>query len=137
MQGPVVVIGAFDNPWTLRITDPLRFHFATEGDEHWIADRKNLSERYAEDQVTVPGRDYAIVGRILNSVTGQISMVAAGLGAAGTAAASEFVTSNRDMDYLAQQIPKSSSSKNVEAVISIEVVGDRPGAPHIEAVEVW
>ena len=138
MQGPVVVVGAFNNPWTLRITDPLRFHFAAKPEaEHWIADRKNPAAQYVEDQGTLPGRDYAIIGRIRNGVTGQISVIAAGLGAAGTAAASEFVTSNRDMDYLTQQIPKSSSSKNVEAVISIEVVGDRPGAPHIEAVEVW
>lgn len=137
LQGPVVLIGAFDNPWTLRITNPLRFHFVSDGDQHWIADQKNISKRYVEDQATVPGRDYAIVGRVLNVATGQISVVAAGLGAAGTTAASEFVTTNRDMDYLTKQIPKGSGSKNLEAVISVEVVGDTPGLPRLEAIEVW
>ncbi len=36
------------------------------------------------------GRDFAIVGRIFGNATGQISAVAAGLGAAGTTVASEF-----------------------------------------------
>jgi len=59
------------------------------------------------------------------------------MAAAGTTAASEFVTSDRDMDYLAKETPNNSSTKNIEFLISVQVIDGKPGAPHIEAVEVW
>lgn len=137
MQGPVVAIGAFDNSWTLRITEPLRFHLVgNHEDVHYIADRKSPSSQYVEMQNN-PGRDFAIVARIFDSTTGQFSVVAAGLGAAGTTAGGKFLTSTNDMDDLLQRIPKNSGSRNIEAVISVPVIDDTPGAPHIEAVEVW
>ncbi len=137
-QGPAVVLGAFDNPWALRITQPLRFHFVETGEDvHYIADRQSPSNRYIEIQSGTPGRDFAIIARIFNNTTGQISVVAAGLGAAGTTAASEFVTSRNDMNLLLQRIPKNSSSRNIEAVVSVPVIDDSPGAPRIIAVDVW
>jgi len=138
MQGPTVVVGAFDNPWAIRITDPLRFHFEEKGENfHYIADRKNENAQYIEIESETPGRDFAIVARVFNNATGQITVVAAGLGAQGTTAASEFLTSRNYMDYLLRQTPTKAASKNIEAVISVPVVDNTPGAPHIEAVEVW
>jgi len=141
LQGPVVVVGALDNPWTLRITDPLRFHFVqVNATSRWvIADRKNASTTYSgQDDATVGGtKQYAIVGRVSNGTSGQISVVVAGLGAAGTTAASEFVTDARYMDLLERQVSKDLKSKNIEAVISVQVIDGRPGAPQIEAAEVW
>src|SRR5208283_3177681 len=39
---PAVLIGAFNNPWTLRLTADLRFHFVggLTTTTRWIADRK-------------------------------------------------------------------------------------------------
>ena len=141
MQGPVVAIGALDNPWTMRITDPLRFHFVqANGTSRWsISDRKNASQLYAGegDESGRGAKQYAIVGRVANNTSGQISVVVAGVGAAGTTAASEFVTNARFMDELARQWPKNSKLKNIEALISVQVIDGRPGAPQVEAVEVW
>src|SRR6202451_3497760 len=46
-RGPSVFIGAFDNSWTLRLTSPLRFHFANDPDmtRFWIEDRQNPQKR--------------------------------------------------------------------------------------------
>src|SRR5258708_20587743 len=46
-RGPSVFIGAFDNGWTLRLTSPLRFHFANDKDmaHLWIEDRANPNSR--------------------------------------------------------------------------------------------
>ena len=138
VQGPSVVVGAFDNPWAIRITDPLRFHFEEKGEDlHYIADRKNANTQYVEIESETPGRDFAIVARIFNDATGQITVVAAGLGAAGTTAASEFLTSPIYMDKLLRQTPGKLASKNVEAVISVPVIDNIPGTPHVEAFEVW
>lgn len=140
-QGPVVLVGIFGNPWTQRVTDPLRFHFVqSDGFEGvYIADRKDPSRRYSvEGEPTSESqRDYAIVGRVSSAATGQVSIIVAGLNAAGTVAASDFVTSPRYMDYLQKEVPSNSSSKNIEVLISVQVVGGRPGAPHIEAVDAW
>lgn len=141
MQGPVVLVGIFGNQWTQRVTDPLRFHFVA-GDENtgpYIADRKNPSRRYPIEGDPTSGseRDYAIVGRVFNAATGQVSFIVAGLDAPGTTAASEFITSPGNVDYLLKQLPGNSSSKSIEALISVQVIGGRPGAPHIEAVDSW
>jgi hypothetical protein len=140
MQGPVVLIGIFGNPWTQRVTDPLRFRFI-RGDvsgPSYIVDRKDPSKRYSiVDGAGTSSRDFAIVGRVFNPATGQVCFIVAGLNAAGTTAASEFVTSPRYMEYLKSVLPTMSDSKSLEAVISVEVIDGRPGAPHIEAAEAW
>ena len=138
VQGPSVVVGAFDNPWAIRITDPLRFHFEQKGEDlHYISDRKNANRQYVEIESETPGRDFAIVARIFNDATGQITVVAAGLGAAGTTAASELLTSPVYIDNLLRQTPGKLAAKNVEAVISVPVIDNIPGTPHVEAFEVW
>ena len=139
MQAPSVLIGVFGNPWTQRITDPLRFHFVREAGLSYLADRKEPSKQYAiENAGTAEGaKDYAIVGRIFNPATGQVSFVVAGLDAAGTTAASQFVTTPRYMESLKSVLPTISSSSNVEALISVRVIDGRPGAPYVEAAEAW
>jgi len=141
-QGPVVVIGAIDNQWSLRVTDPLRFHFvARDAQPKWaIADRRNGTRQFVNNgPLPAPGdsKDYAIIGRISDQTSGQISVIVAGLGAAGTTAASEFVTNAHYMDALAQRDARALSAKNIEAVISVDVVDGKPGAPQIEGIEAW
>lgn len=138
-QGPTVLVAAYNNPWTLGMTDPLRFHFVRGNHQSWIADRKNPSKHYAKAPGTLPEsvQDYAIVARLFNSATGQHSMVVAGLGAAGTIAASSFVTNPHDVQVLTAKLPKGWQSKNVEALISVQTVNGEPGAPSIQAVQVW
>lgn len=140
-KGPAVLIGAIDNQWTMRVTDGLRFHFLQPvGQSRWrIVDRKNAGHEYAGGAGDVPGstRDYAIVGRLSDGTSGQTSVVVAGMGAAGTTAASELVTSPDYMNYLVRQVPNGFKTKNLEALISVQVVDSKPGAPHIESVELW
>src|ERR1035441_957194 len=42
-NGPTIFIGAFDNAWTLRLTNTLRFHFANNADmsKYEIVDRSD------------------------------------------------------------------------------------------------
>jgi len=140
MQAPSVLIGIFGNPWTQRVTDPLRFHFVREpAGLAYIADRKNASKQYSIENGSVAegAKDYAIIGRIFNPATGQVSFVIAGLDAAGTTAASQFVTTPRYMESLKNGVPAISDSDNVEVLISVRVIDGRPGAPYVEAAEAW
>src|SRR5260370_37471071 len=44
-DGPVVLIGAFNNDWSMRLMGPRRFSFERSGDTFWIKDAQNPSDR--------------------------------------------------------------------------------------------
>ena len=141
-QGPTVLISGMDNPWTLRLTEGLRFHFVrVRGRGTWIEDRKNpsrqdwllnFSEPYAE--IT---QDYAIVGRFADPTTSQMVVVAAGIGENGTIAAGEFVTSAVSWEEFAKTAPAGWQRKNLEVVLTTEVIDGKTGPPRIIATHVW
>lgn len=141
--GPTVFVGAFDNAWTLRLTKPLRFHFANNADmtRFWIADshapdRTDWVIDRAQQQATNNYRDYAIVTRFTDTNTGKAAIVAAGVGRGGTIAAGEFLT---DPAHLAQVVnaARASGKKNMEFVLSTEIIDGQPGTPKMEAAYFW
>ena len=134
---PVVLIGAYDNEWTLRLLNDLRFRFAANP-ERQIYDETNPSTIWVRPK-GMPFKDqddFAIVARFHDKLTDNTVIVIAGVGKNGTEAAARFVTTPRYLDLLNQQI-KDWASKNLEIVIKTKVVGSKTGAPSIEAVHVW
>jgi hypothetical protein len=142
-RGPTVLIAGLDNPWTRRVTDPLRFHFAHGSDPnlYWIEDRNNPSSRdWMVDygmQYSNLTQDYALVARFLSPETGQMTVVAAGIGDNGTAVAGEFLTNSKYVDALVRAVPKKWRSKNLEAVIATQLIDGKSGPPRVLAVETW
>ena len=143
-NGPTVFVGAFDNAWTLRLTNPLRFHFANDPEmtKFWISDKSEPNRTpwmidRAKQQATNNYRDYAIVARFTDNNTGKISVVAAGIGRGGTIAAGEFLS---DPAHLAEALKAAGSfgiQKNMEFVLSTEIIDGHPGTPKIEASYFW
>jgi len=134
---PVVLIGAYDNEWTLRLLNDLRFRFAANP-ERQIYDEMNPSTIWMRPK-GMPFKDqddFAIVARFHDKLTDNTVIVIAGVGKNGTEAAARFVTTPRYLDLLNQQV-KDWASKNVEVVIKTKVVDSKTGAPSIEAVHVW
>jgi hypothetical protein len=134
---PVVLIGAYDNEWTLRLLNDLRFRFAANP-ERQIYDETNPSTIWVRPK-GMPFKDqddFAIVARFHDKLTDNTVIVIAGVGKNGTEAAARFVTTPRYLDLLNQQI-KDWASKNLEIVIKTKVVDSKTGAPSIEAVHVW
>jgi hypothetical protein len=141
-EGPFVLIGAFDNPWAMRITQDLPIGF--EYDNHYIrrvVDRKSTPKRIWTLQWQVPNttlaRDYAVVARIHDKVTGQPVIILAGILGEGTEAASEVVSNPAYLDAMLQKAPKNWDQLNVEAVIEANVIEGHPGPPTVLAVETW
>jgi hypothetical protein len=134
---PVVLIGAYDNEWTIRLLNDLRFRFAASP-ERQIYDATNPSTVWIRPK-GVPFKDqddFAIVARFHDKLTDNVVVVIAGVGKNGTEAAARFVTTPRYLDLLSQQA-KDWASKNVEIVLKTKVVDSKTGAPSIEAVQVW
>jgi hypothetical protein len=143
-RGPSVFIGAFDNGWTLRLTSPLRFHFANDRDmaQLWIEDRANPNSRgwmldRTVQQQTGTYKDYAIVARLVDPNTDQFVVVAAGIARGGTVAAGEFLVDAHRMEDLLKQVPPNWKQKNLEIVLETQVIQGRSGPPRIAAVHVW
>ncbi len=140
-EGPIVLIGAFDNIWTLRITRTLRFGFETRNGEALLVDRKNPQKASWATAWDLPyaklARDYAIVARIFDQTTGQPVIIAAGISEEGTEAAGEILYNPVYLDTLLEHLPAGWENKNLEAVIATEIIQGHSGPPNILAVETW
>jgi len=139
-RGPVVLFGAGDNPWTFRITDRLRFHFASNAVGILrIEDRQNPGAHDWQVDFSAPDtslkKDYAIVGRFFDSTTGQTVVVVAGAGTNGTMSGGELVSNSKFLSQLTSKMP--ANVRNVEAVIETQVIDGKSGPPAVIAVCTW
>ena len=140
-EGPIVLIGGFDNIWTLRVTQKLRFGFESKDGVALLVDRKSPKQTSWATAWDLPyeklSRDYAIVARIHDNTTGQPVIVAAGISEEGTEAAGEILYNPIYLDSLIAKLPSNWEKLNMEAVIETQVIEGHPGPPNILAVETW
>lgn len=142
-EGPVVLIGAFNNDWTLRLTSEARFRFQRDPttNDSWISDRDHPDDRKWMVRQGMPYRsvtqDYALVSRMLDPTTGELVVTAAGLTKYGTAAAGEFLSEPDYMQEVLRSAPKGWDAKNVQIVLSTALVSESSGPPHVIATYFW
>jgi hypothetical protein len=141
-QGPVVLVGAFDNDWTTRLTRDLRYTFnASNLPENSIKDRLNPSQAGWSVDTSAPylkvTKDYAIVARFRDQTSGSIVVVAAGLGAYGTLAAGEVLSNESYLQQIVSHAPRDWKTMNMEAVIETQVINDNSGPPKVLATYFW
>jgi hypothetical protein len=140
-EGPFVLIGAFDNIWTLRVTSKLRFGFESKDGTALLVDRNSPDKTTWATAWDLPykklSRDYAIVARIHDKTTGQPVIIAAGISEEGTEAAGEILYNPEYLESLLAKAPRDWEEKNLEAVIETQVIEGHPGPPSILAVETW
>ena len=140
-EGPAVLVGAFDNLWTMRLTRGLRFGFDSIDGNAFIVDRKSGAKTTWFTAWDLPyeklARDYAIVARYRDSLTGQPVVIAAGIAEEGTEAAGELISNPTDLDALLRNAPANWRNMNMEAVIETQVIDGHSGPPQVRAVEFW
>ena len=147
-EGPVVLIGAFNNEWSLRLTRQLRFSLALDADRHliYIKDAKNPTSRSWSWGTNQPRdrpvgarspvqQDYALISRIRNSETGHVVVIVGGLYTYGTQAAGEFLTDQQLMQAVttAEQMDPG-RHPNLQIVLGTTVTDETPGPPRVLAV---
>jgi hypothetical protein len=140
---PAVLIGAFDNPWTLRTAGQLRFTFSkdTAREIDMVVDRQHPEKRDwmltgAWPNWDVP-YDYAIVSRILDTTTDRPVIIAAGITQYGTMAAGEFLSNPEYFSEAVGKFPRSWQKKNLQIVLGVPVVNRIPGHPRVLSTHVW
>jgi hypothetical protein len=144
-DGPAILIGAFNDAWTLRLMEGMRFGYRQDGAVYWITDRQDpsrnqwktdLSRQDAEGRPLV-NEDYALISRFLNPRTGRIVVIVAGLYGFGTEAAGRLLTDARQMESLAGQVPPQWDKKNLQIVVGTEVIDRSSGPARVLAVHAW
>jgi hypothetical protein len=129
-EGPDVMIGAFNNSWTLRMTGQLRYVF--------VNGLQIINQADPKQRWTVgPDTDYAIVSRLFDSKTGEALLTVAGIGQNGTEAAAEFVADPQQIALLISRAPRGWQNRNLQVVLSTSVVEDTPGKAKIVAAQFW
>jgi hypothetical protein len=143
-EGPVVLIGALNNDWTLNRTSSLRFHLeGPEGPDqvYWIADTQHPESRAWQIRAKAPRshvvKDYAIAARFTDESTGQVVLVAAGIAGSGTRAAGEFLTDEASLKQLVDGAGVDWGRTNFEVVLSSQVANGMQGKPRLEAKAFW
>lgn len=135
-ESPSLLVGAFNNRWTMELTGDLPFTFDRG---LTIRDRDNKSRgwtpTYSRDrEVTL---DYAIVTRIPHSKNGQPLVTIAGITQSGTSAAANFVTSPQLLSDFLSSAPKDWASKNMQVLLQTKVVNNIPTTPVVIATRYW
>jgi hypothetical protein len=140
-DGPVILIGAFNNDWTMHLMGALRFDFERDGDTFWIQDRQNPARKNWAVDYSAPylklTEDYALITRALEPTTGRMVVVVGGLTGYGTLAAAEFLSNPSYMEAAIQKAPTDWRRKNVEFVIATKVVNGGSGPPRVAEQYFW
>lgn len=137
---PVILVGATNNAWTMRLVGALRYRFTpvplvrvldsrNPQNSDWLVD---FSKPYTDIST-----DYAIVARYQDATTEGPVLVVAGLGPYGTEAASAFVSAPEYMEQIIRQAPAGWENKNLEMVIKSEVIDGKAGPPVLVTSIVW
>jgi len=141
-NGPTVLIGLLNNSWTERLMPKLRFTVERPAaDMVIIRDRENPSNNtwsidYAAPYLSIT-KDYALVLRMVDPQTEQTVVVVAGITVFGTTAAGNFLTDRNEISKLAAIAPRGWGQKNLEIVLSTDVIGGRSGPASIVAAQFW
>lgn len=133
---PAVMIGAINNYWTIDMTRELPFYF----------DRMlRIRERGGEGRVwsTRLGanseirEDYALVSRVVDTMTGSPAISIAGITTCGTRAAGEFVTDPAQLKKLTG-IPRSAMKEmNLAIVLRTTLMDCSPTSVDVVAFRTW
>jgi hypothetical protein len=133
---PTMMIGAFNNPWTLELTNDLPYSFK-RGVEIFNRDHPEQSWSVVENSHSSTSDDYALITRLLSAKTGGPSITVAGIGDHGTIAAAEFLSSPEKMRDLLKTAPRGWENKNIQVVLKVKVVSYQPVDVQVVATSYW
>ncbi len=144
-QRPAVLIGAYNDQWTLELMSRMRYTFQRTGRIQWIADRDRPTfQDWKNDLGQTDGQgnlalkqDYAIISRVENPRTGFITVTVAGLWGYGTLAAGRFLTDPQYMQDFCKRTGFKLDKNNMQIVIGTEVIQGKPGPPTVLAATSW
>jgi hypothetical protein len=132
---PVILIGAFNNNWTLELNDKMPYRFIVingikrlEGPEH------TWQTWYGPNDA--PREDYALITREISPKSGEPVIAVAGLDQTGTRAAAEFVSTPALLDAALSKLPPGWQNKKVQIVLHTNIVNYIPSGYDVIATSI-
>jgi hypothetical protein len=138
-----VMVGAFNNQWTLNLQGELRFYFENDSRNHsqLIRDRLNPTQTRGLIEPWPPSSsiktDYALVTRFHSHTTEQMILMVGGIAQYGTEAAAEFVTNPSYFSEALKNAPPDWRNKNMQILLSTRVLSQTGGPPRVLATYFW
>ena len=139
-NSPAVIVGAFNNKWTMQIAPSLHFALLEQAGRGSIHEQVPGGRTWNSDFRGSPqssGEDYAIVARLLDSKTGQFTVIAAGLTGSGTQTAGEFASNRNYIERAVRTAPADWQTKNMEWVLQTPITESVAGPPEVVAAYYW
>jgi hypothetical protein len=141
-ERPAILIGAYDNEWTLRAVGQLRYTFYKDYQGlELVRDREHPEKSDWKLVNSWPGwnipNDYAIVSRVLDRSTDRTVVIAAGITHFGTAGAGEFLSDPVCFSEAVPRLPHDWYRRNLQIVLSVPVVHGASRRPRVLATHVW
>jgi hypothetical protein len=138
-SSPAIVVGAFNNRWTMQMTSNLHFAFVEEEGQEMIREQgpagRAWRPKYGPHGEVI--EDFGVVTRLLNSKTGQFVVSTAGILADGTQAAAELVSSSQYLEEALRTAGTGWAKKNLQFVVQTTVTDSVPGPPQAVAIYTW
>ena len=138
-NSPSVIVGAFNNKWTMQITPGLHFSFVDDKGQYMIREQIPRGRVWRRDfrESSQDGEDFAIVARLLDSKTGQFTIVAAGITGSGTQTAGEFISNPAFLERGLRTVSSDWQKKNMELLLQTTITDAVAGPPQLVASYTW
>lgn len=133
-SSPDILIGGFSNPWTIHLTQHLRYTLR-QGDR--IVDLNNKTKEWQVNNTADSGNDYAVVSRLIRSDAGDFVLIIAGVGGSSNQAAADFVSNPLKMAVLLQNAPAGWENMNMQIVLHTKTMSGIPTSVDVQAVHFW
>ena len=141
---PVVLVGGFNNVWTMKLLAPLPYRLERNSDgTRTIVEHKPTGDARAwAVQVDDSGShaaviSYIVLARFHSDITDNTVVVIAGLDRGATVSGGDYLVSPGNLEQLYSMAPKGWTGKNFEAVLQTNVVSGSPGHPKVVAAKFW
>ena len=140
-DGPVVLIGGFNNPWTRKLSEDWRFTLAVDPGGAYVRDRDHPDDRRWLPEtggrlIKNLRQTYGLITRVKDPATGHSVLTLSGL-VHGTRAAGECVVDAACLQAAERMGGSDLAKQNVQIVVDAAVMGEDSGAPRVIAVHSW
>jgi hypothetical protein len=140
-DAPAVVLGGLANQWTSQLLPQARFRFDGEGSLRFIRDGQHPESReWGFDSKVRSGdrvKDFIIISRVADSMSGRVTVLAGGFSVWGTEAAVELLTDPDQMQRVLATAPRKWDARNLQIVLECAVVRRESGLPRFLAAQYW
>ena len=137
---PAVLIGQFNNVWTMGLTGNLRYYIdrSTQSFRYEVLDRQNPGKViFSAPRNASRPEEYAVVSRIFDAPTEKTVVSIAGMTFNGTIAAGEFLTNERYMHEAFWNAAPKWYQKNIQVILKTTMVAGATGPPKVVATHYW